>query len=213
MTITLASTPDTTAPTFPSSDTFNVYENTTLVGNITTSELATITIFSGDDYAKFSFSRVADSATALSFVSAPNYEAPTDVGANNTYVVVFKVLDSALNVGYETVTVTVNDVVDTSSFNSLALSGTAMFRSTVQITANITVSSKVTFMANNFRIAGCIKKATSGSSPNIIATCNWKPSQRGSDRISASATLSGAGISSSSSLPMSVFVVNRTGPR
>ena len=43
------------------------------------------------------------------------FEVPTDVGLNNVYVVVIKAVDSSSNIGYETVTVTVTDVVDTSS--------------------------------------------------------------------------------------------------
>ena len=209
-------TVDTTPPTFPSADTFNVAENSTSVSTITTSESATITIFGGEDQAKFSISRLTDSSTALSFIGAPNYEAPTDVGANNTYVVVFRAIDDAANVGYETVTVTVTDVVDTSAFNSFALAGsvtTATYRTTIQINANVTVAAKVTFSANNIRIAGCINVRTTGTSPNIVAVCNWKPSRRGPLTLTAAATPTGAGISSASATPIRVLVVNRTGSR
>jgi hypothetical protein len=207
------SVPDTTAPTFPSADAFNVAENSTSVGSITTSESATITIFGGEDQAKFSISRLTDSSTALSFTSAPNFEAPTDVGANNTYVVVFRAVDGSSNAGYETVTVTVTDVVDTSAFNSFTLSGTPAYRTTLQITANITVSSKVTFKVNNVRIPGCINLRTSGTSPNIVATCNWKPSRRGNLTLTAAASPTGVGISASSATPLKTFVTKRSGTR
>lgn len=213
VTISYASIPDTTAPTFPSADTFNVAENLTSVGTVIASESATITIFGGDDQAKFSISRLTDSSTALSFISAPNFEAPTDVGANNIYVVVFRAVDGASNAGYETVTVTVTDVVDTSAFNSFALSGTPVYRTVVQITANITVSSKVTFRVNNVRIPGCINLRTSGTSPNIVATCNWKPARRGSLTLTSTAVPTGAGISSSTATPVRVVVGNRAGVR
>jgi hypothetical protein len=204
---------DTTAPTFPSADAFNVAENSTSVASITTSESATITIFGGEDQAKFSISRLTDSSTALSFTSAPNFEAPTDVGANNTYVVVFRAVDGSSNAGYETVTVTVTDVVDTSAFNSFTLSGTPAYRTTLQITANITVSSKVTFKVNNVRIPGCINLRTSGTSPNIVATCNWKPARRGDLTLTAAASPTGAGISTSSATPLKTFVTKRSGTR
>lgn len=207
---------DTTAPTFPSSDTFNPPENSTSVGSITTNESATITIFGGEDQSKFSISRTGDSSTALSFTSAPNFEAPTDVGLNNTYVVVFKALYAASNAGYETVTVTVTDVVETASFNSLALAGnatTAIYRQPITITANVTVASKVTFKAKNVIISGCKNRLTSGSSPNIVVTCSWKPSTRGITRITATAVPTSAGISSATATPVSVMVSNRGGNR
>ena len=214
--LTYISAPDLTPPTFPSAETFNTAENTTSVGTITASESATITIFGGEDQAKFSISRLTDSSTALSFITAPDFEAPTDVGANNTYIVVFRAVDSASNAGYENVTVTVTDVVDTSAFNSFALAGsvtTATYRTTIQITANVTVAAKVTFRANNLRIPGCINVRTTGTSPNIVAVCNWKPSRRGPLTLTASAAPTGAGISGSSSTPISIFVNNRTTPR
>ena len=207
---------DITPPTFPSADTFNTPENTTSVGTITASESATITIFGGEDQNKFSISRLTDSSTALSFISAPDFEAPTDVGANNTYIVVFRAVDGFSNAGYETVAVTVTDVVDTSAFNSFSLAGsvtTATYRTTIQITANVTVSAKVLFKVNNVRIPGCINVRTSGTSPNIVAVCNWKPSRRGPLTLTAAATPTGAGISGSSATPLKVFVNNRSGAR
>lgn len=204
---------DTTPPTFPSADTFNIAENTTSVGTVATSESATITIFGGEDQAKFSISRLTDSSTALSFLSAPNYEAPTDVGANNTYVVVFKAVDGAANIGYETVTVTVTDVVDTSSFNSFAIAAAPAFRTVVQVSANISVPAKVTFKVNNVRIPGCIGLRTTGTAPNIVATCNWKPSKRGTNVITAVATPTTAGIATSTSTVLTMNVDRRKGTR
>ena len=204
---------DTTPPTFPSAESFSVAENTTSVGAITTSESATITIFGGEDQAKFSISKLTDSSTALSFLTAPNYEAPTDVGSNNTYVVVFRAVDSSLNAGYETVTVTVTDVLDTSGFNSFAITGSATYRTVVQINANLTVAAKVTFKVNGMRIPGCTNKLTSGSSPNITVSCSWKPSRRGAAVLSANAIPTGAGIAGSSATPINISVGNRTGTR
>ena len=207
---------DTTPPTFPSADTFNVAENSTAVGSITTSESATITIFGGDDQAKFSISKLTDSSTALSFTSAPNFEAPTDVGANNTYVVVFQAVDGASNAGYETVTVTVTDVVDTSSFNSLALAGsatTASYRTAVVITANITVASRVTIRVNGKVLPGCKNRLATGSSSSFSVTCSWRPSNRGQVNLTAAATPTGAGISSTTSNPVSIMVGKRVGSR
>jgi hypothetical protein len=204
---------DNTAPTFPSADTFNMPENSTSVGSITTSESATITIFSGEDQAKFSISRTGDSATALSFVSAPNFEAPTDIGSNNTYVVVFRAVDAASNAGYETVTVTVTDVVETSTFNSLTLSGAATYRTAVTINANVSAASRVTFRARNVIIPGCKNKIATGSGSSYTVSCTWRPSIRGTVTLTATASPTGAGISSATATPVSVVVANRAGSR
>jgi hypothetical protein len=62
-------------------------------------------------------------------------------------------------------------------------------------------------------IAGCKNKLTSGSSPNIVASCTWRPSNRGAVTLTATAAPTGAGISSSSAPPLSLFVGNRSGGR
>lgn len=203
---------DTTAPTFPSAETFNVAENTTVVATITTSESATITLDSGDDRLKFSLTRVSDSSAALAFLLAPNFEVPTDVGLNNTYVVVIKAVDSSLNIGYETVTVTVTDVVDTSSFTSFALTGnptSVSYRTPINLVAVVSVASRITFTANQKRIPGCISKLATGSVGTFTATCNWKPSQRGSLTLASQSVPVGAGITGAISSNVRIFVSPR----
>jgi hypothetical protein len=77
----------------------------------------------------------------------------------------------------------------------------------------VSVASRVTFRAKNVIIAGCKNKLTTGSSPNIVATCSWRPSTRGAVTLTASAAPTGAGISSTSATPISVMVGNRSGGR
>ena len=207
---------DTTPPTFPSSDTFTTQENNTSVGAITTSESATITLFGGEDQSKFSLIRSSDSSAALSFISAPNFEAPTDIGANNTYIVVLRAVDDASNAGYETVTVTITDVNDTSSISSFGLtsgSTTATYKTPANIVITVSISSRVTFLANGKRIAGCIKKLTSGTSPNITATCSWSPTTRGTVLLTAVVTPIDSGIAGAISNPAHIRVSNRSGNR
>lgn len=207
---------DSTPPTFPSADSFSVNENSTSVGTITTSESATITIFGGVDSAKFSLSRISDSSTALAFFSAPNYEVPTDSGGNNVYDLVLRAVDGANNIGYETLTVTVINVVDTSNFNSFALAGNAVvanYRTAIAINASVSVSAKVTFTAQGKKISGCIKKLTTGSGSTFTVSCSWRPSQRGSVSVSATAAPVGAGISGATSVPLKIQVLPRAGTR
>jgi hypothetical protein len=211
--------PDTTPPTFTSSSTFSAAENiatSATAATIRVSESATVTISSGADAARFNIARSETDTAIIKFNVSPDFEAPADVGGNNVYEITLTATDAAANAGTQSITITVTDVVDTSGFNSLALAGsatTASYRTMVVITANITVASKVTFRVNGKILPGCKNKSTTGSSPNIVATCSWKPSIRGNVSLTASAAPTGAGISSSTSTPVSIMVGNRTGSR
>ena len=219
VTITLATVPDNTAPTFTSASSFSAAENiatSATAATIQVSESATVTISSGADAARFNIARSETNTAIIKFNASPDFEAPADVGGNNVYEITLTATDAAANAGTQSITITVTDVVDTSGFNSLALAGsatTATYRTVIVITANITVASKVTFRVNGKILPGCKNRSTTGSSPNIIATCSWKPSNRGVVSLTAAATPTGAGISSSTSTPLSIMVDRRTGPR
>jgi len=214
--VAISYTPDLTSPTFTSSSSFSAAENIATSANAATiqvSESATVTISSGVDAALFNIV-TSDTVTAfIRFKTSPNFESPSDNGGNNVYDLVLTATDLASNTGTQTITITVTDVVDTSAFNSFALSGSATYRQVVTITANISVASRVTFRAKNVIIAGCKNKLTSGSSPNIVATCSWRPSTRGAVTLTATASPTGAGISATSATPISVMVGNRSGSR
>jgi hypothetical protein len=207
---------DVTAPTFTSSSSFSAAENIATSANAATikvSESATVTISSGVDAGLFNIV-TSDTVTAfIRFKASPNFESPSDNGGNNVYDLVLTATDLASNAGTQTITITVTDVVDTSAFNSFALSGSASFRTVVTITANVSVASRVTFRARGVIIAGCKNKLTTGSSPNIVATCSWRPSTRGAVVLTATASPTGAGISSTSATPISIMVGNRSGGR
>ena len=210
---------DSTAPTFTSSSSFSAAENiatSATAATIQVSESATVTISSGADAARFNIARSETNTAIIKFNASPDFEAPADVGGNNVYEITLTATDAAANAGTQSITITVTDVVDTSGFNSLALAGsatTASYRTAVVITANITVASKVTFRINGKILPGCKNKSTTGSSPNIVATCTWKPSIRGNVSLTAAATPTGAGISSATATPVSIMVGNRTGTR
>src|SRR5260370_499798 len=75
-----------------------VAENTTAgkTANATDPDVPTTlnyTIQGGADAGKFS---INSSTGALTFVSAPNFEAPTDVGTNNVYDVIVRASDGTL---------------------------------------------------------------------------------------------------------------------
>jgi hypothetical protein len=204
---------ETVAPTITSSTSFTAAENQTSVGTATANEIVTWSKVGGVDSATV----VINSSTGvITFSLAPNFEAPTDVGANNVYDITIRATDAAGNATNLAITITVTDVVDTSAFNSFALAGgvsTATFRTTIQISANLSVASKVTFSVDNVRIPGCIKVSTSGSAPNIIATCSWKPARRGPVTLSSISIPINVSISGATSTPLKVLVANRTGKR
>jgi len=219
LTIEIEAIPDTTPPTFTSSSSFSAAENiatSATAATIQVSESATVTISSGADAARFNIARSETNTAIIKFNVSPDFEAPADVGGNNVYEITLTATDAAANAGTQSITITVTDVVDTSGFNSLALAGsatTASYRTVVVITANITVASKVTFRVNGKILPGCKNKSTTGSSPNIVATCSWKPSIRGNVSLTAAATPTGAGISSATATPVSIMVGNRVGAR
>jgi len=90
----------------------NVAENSTSVTAVTAIDpdltTPTYAIVGGADAAKFHI----DSATGvLTFVSAPNFESPTDSGTNNVYDVIVQATDGSL-IDTQSIAVTVTDVND-----------------------------------------------------------------------------------------------------
>jgi serralysin len=75
----------------------SIAENTTGVTTVTATDVdgpsLTYSIAGGADAAKFT---INSSTGALAFASAPDYEAPTDVGGNNVYDVTVQVSDGSL---------------------------------------------------------------------------------------------------------------------
>jgi len=101
-----------TAPTITSGGTFSVAENstavTTMVATDAESNALTYSIAGGSDADKFWI----DSGTgSLTFLSAPNYESPTDLGANSVYNLTVVVSDGLLT-DQKDITVTVTNVSD-----------------------------------------------------------------------------------------------------
>ncbi len=104
--------------------------------------------------------------------------------------------------------------VDTSSFNSITLAGsvtTAAYRTVVVVTANVSVASRVTFRVNGKVLPGCKNRLASGSGSSFSVACSWRPSNRGQVTLTAAATPTGAGISSTTSNPVNIMVANRAG--
>jgi hypothetical protein len=112
--------------------------------------------------------------------------------------------------------ITYEEVIVNAAFTLFQLAGattTATFRTSVAISATVTVASRVTFRANGRVIPGCKNRTTSGSGFNFTTTCPWKPSVRGLVTVLATADPVTDGISNVTSSSVSVRVTNRTGNR
>ena len=204
---------DSTPPTITSSATFSAAENQTAIGTATANEAVTWSILSGVDSATVN---LVSGTGVLTFKAAPNFEAPTDSGANNVYNLTIRATDTAGNTTDQAIAITVTDVVETSSFSIFRLAGsvtTATYRTAFVITAEVNVSAKITFRANGTVIPSCKNKSATGSGSSYIATCSWKASRRGALSLTAVAVPTSAGIASSSPTPISVWVNKRSSAR
>lgn len=202
---------DVTPPTITSSATFSAAENQTAIGTATANEAVTWSILSGVDSATVN---LVSGTGVLTFKSAPNFEAPTDTGANNVYNLTIRATDTAGNTTDQAIAITVTDVIETSSFSIFRLAGsvtTATYRTAIVITAEVNVSAKVTFKVNGVVIPSCKNKSASGSGSSYIATCAWRASRRGALSLTAVAVPTSAGIGSSNPTPINVWVSNRSG--
>lgn len=204
--------PDVTAPSFLTSTSQSMAENQTLVANILLSESATVSIKGGSDESKFRVSQVAESATALSFITSPNYESPSDSDTNNTYIVVLSAMDASFNAKYETYTVTVIDAADQIAIISSTIPRTIQKGATSSLSITFESAVTATLIFNGKRIPGCISKSSATSSP-FIYTCSLKPSTQGSGILSVIySPLSGSNLGGSTSFG-SINVSKRTNKR
>ncbi|MES2792432.1 MAG: cadherin domain-containing protein [Planctomycetota bacterium] len=103
------------APVFTSPAAYNVAENTTAVGTVTATDAdlpaqtVTYSITGGVDAALFA---IDPSTGALTFIAAPDFENPTDVGANNVYDVQVSADDGNGSITAQDIAVTVTDAVE-----------------------------------------------------------------------------------------------------
>jgi hypothetical protein len=120
--------PDATPPTFSNPTTFSLAENSSITTNAATvsvNESATITVNSGNDSALFTVV-TSDSTTArIRFLSSPNFEAPTDVGANNVYDISVRATDSAGNFANQSIAITITNVNEAPSITNSSSNPTA----------------------------------------------------------------------------------------
>ncbi len=102
------------APAFISFSSINAAENQTAIGTVVATDAdspaqtVTLTITGGADAAKFNLS----SAGVLTFKAAPDFESPTDAGANNVYDLQVTADDGAGQTTVRNIAVTVTNVAE-----------------------------------------------------------------------------------------------------
>ena len=111
----------------------SILENTTAVTTVTatdpdTGQTLSYSISGGADAAKFI---IGPSTGALSFVTAPNFEMPTDVGGNNVYDLIVQVSDGQGGLDSQAIAVTVSDVIESNHAPTVAASGQTATRGQV----------------------------------------------------------------------------------
>ncbi len=173
---------DVVAPVIETITAQTVAEGLTFVTNVITNESATVSIFGGDDASQFSATRTADTATALSFSTPPNFEVPTDTDGNNVYIVVISASDRDLNTRYETVTVTVADVSEMIAIVSRSIPSSFQKGRTAVITMEFDSPVKATLLFMNRKVPGCVNKRTTPGA-TFTFSCSFKPASSGSGSL------------------------------
>ncbi len=175
------------AANITSATTFSVAENQFVVGTATADTTVAWSIVAGSDSALFS---INSSTGAMTFNAAPDFEAPADIGADNTYNFTIRATTLASVATDQAETVSVTDVVEALAFKSLGISGggnAVTYRTTINLVAVMAENSRISFIANGKFIPGCRNLLTSGSASTWTAACAWKSSLHGQNIIRASA--------------------------
>ncbi|MFM9966751.1 MAG: Calx-beta domain-containing protein, partial [Planctomycetaceae bacterium] len=134
----------------------NVVENTTAVTTVTATDpgdTLTFSITGGADFSKFT---IHPTTGVLSFLSAPDFEAPTDAGPNNVYEVTVTVTDSTSQTDSQALSVTVTNVVNETAALSIndtqvaeGNSGTSTLTFTVTLSAATSTGFTVQFVTQD----------------------------------------------------------------
>lgn len=170
------------APTITSAASASLAENTTAVTTVTATDAdSTLLSYSltGADASLFSI----NAAGEISFITAPNFEAPTDIGANNSYDVIVKVSDG-VNFSTQAIAITVTDVNDVAPTITSAASATiAENTSAVKtVTATDADSSSITYSLNGGADADKFIINTSTGELSFINAPNFEaPTDAGAD--------------------------------
>ena len=183
----------------------NISAVTTYAGSDVDAGASLAWSISGTDAADFA---IDASSGALTFAANPDYEAPADSDANNSYILIITLSDGSLT-DTQTVTITITNANESATVNAPTVSGTIYKGVTTTITVTVNTAGKVRFFNGGKRISTCLARTTSGSYPSYTATCSWKPAVMGKQKITATLTPTDNTFSASTSAATELFVVKR----
>ncbi len=200
-------------PSFTNAATASIAEQTSITTNAATinvTESSTITIRPVLDSAFFAIV-FSDSVTArVRFIDPPDFEARADSGGNNEYDLTIRATLLSGNYNDFSIKITVTDVLENAILGAPSLSGTPSKGRAVTITASSDTPGIMRFFSAGKKIPNCLARATTGTYPNFSATCSWKPSVTGSQRIHTSIKPTDGALTPITSPTSTVFVLKRT---
>jgi hypothetical protein len=189
----------------------SVSENTTAVTTVTATDadatsVLTYSVAGGADAALF---QINATTGVLSFISAPNYEAPADANGDNAYVVVVQVSDGVHSAS-QTLTVTVGNAVEVPVISAAAIVGTASVGAvlSLSVSANDMSSGSYAYAwrADGSAIAGATAATYTLTSAEVGKTITCAVTPTNAAGTGASVVTAGAGpVADASSFPTAAF--------
>ncbi len=197
----------------------NVAENSTAVTTVTATDPDvsaswTYSIAGGADQAKFAINA---STGALSFITAPNFEAPTDAGTDNVYDVAVQVSDGLGGFDTQSIAVTVinrNEAPVISSNGAGATAAVSVAENSTAVTT-VTATDPDAGASRTYSIAGGADQAkfainASTGALSFITAPNFEaPTDAGSDNIYDVAVQVSDGLGGFDTQGIAVTVTNR----
>ncbi|MBN8281906.1 cadherin domain-containing protein [Zoogloea sp.] len=181
--------PSNDAPIFTSSAAVDVAENSTAVTTITSSDpdggVSTYAIVGGADAAKFA---INSSSGALSFLAAPDFEAPTDAGGDNVYNVTVQVADGQGGTNSQAIAVTVTSANDNAPVITSGATASVAENTTAVMTVTATDTDQPTQTLSFSIIGGADAakfaiNASSGALSFLAAPDFEAPTDAGGDNV------------------------------
>ncbi|HYE00847.1 MAG TPA: DUF4347 domain-containing protein, partial [Alphaproteobacteria bacterium] len=179
-------------PTISATNSVNVAENTTTVATVAGTDAdgdtLTYSITGGDDAAKFSVT----SDGKLTFVSAPDFESPQDVGSNNTYIVKVTASDGKGGTAEQTITVTVTDAAEGGGNQAPTLGSVPANASYTEGGTAVAVFSGITVSDDGANLTGAtVTIAANRESTDVLAFTNANGITGSYDSSTGTLTLTG----------------------
>jgi hypothetical protein len=194
--------------TINTSASISVYETTTAIVTLSANETVTWSLLSGVDSASVSLT-----GAVLAFKTLRDFEAPTDVGANNVYNFTVRATDSVGNATDLAMSITILNSNEASIITFTAIAGSINKGVSKSISVTSNNSGKVRFFMDGKRIPNCIAISTVGSYPNFTATCLWNPAVTNRHFLSAQFTPLSNSFTTQSTPTQEVFILKRNTTR